>query len=685
VVRVRLRVTALVALALVFGTLFSASMVAVAASPDGHIIGPLNPFDRDHVPGSLLVGLRGTDAPLFHLSETDTLVHLAASQSYEEWTSPSEERETYARLLADPRVAYVEPNYRVHLQQTPNDPLYSREYWARNIDLEPAWDTTTGSPKVVVGVIDSGVYADHPDLGGRILPGVNLLNGTTDVNDDTSIQHGTKVSLLIAARGNDGVGQAGVAWNVQLLPVKVVDSNGNGDLATATNGIIWAADHGATIINISAGIAGYSDTLARTIGYVRSKNIIVVTAAGNEPNERDYPADDQNVITVGASDANNNYASFTSAVNKVDVAAPGVDIPFFLPEKSGDPILASGTSFSAPIVTGLVALMQSIRPTLRQEDALTILKATAHDIGTPGPDAQSGAGLIDAAKALQALRANAAPATTSQAYTPTYNQYDGPVLSGAVKRGFIWGPQVNTTLIEPYAEAPGDQRQVWYFDKGRLELTNPQTAQITSGLLVNELVTGQVQTGDGARETRSPATVAVAGDANAPNAITYATLNTVRTAVPRAIGSPITEQLRPDGSRAPATGIDTSGVTSVELIPQTNHTIASVFWDYLTSAGITIQNGQAVNGRLFDPTFFVVGLPITEAYWTMATVGGVQKPVLVQAFERRVLTYTPSNPDPFKVEMGNVGQHYLAWRYGGIAGSEQERSPYFLDVSIVPR
>jgi thermitase len=663
VIRVRLRVTALVALVLIFGMLFSQGIVAGAAPSGSHINGPLNPFDRDHVPGSLLVGLRSTDVPVVHLGETDTLVHLAAARSYEERTSPTEERETYARLLADPRVAYVEPNYRVHLQQTPNDPVYSREYWTHNVNLEPAWDITTGSPNITVAVIDSGVYANHPDLRGRILPGVNLLNGTTDVNDDTDIQHGTKVSLLIAARGNDGVGQAGVAWNIKLLPVKVVDNNGNGDLSTATNGIIWAADHGATIINISAGIVGYSETLARTISYARSKNIIVVTAAGNEPNERDFPADDPNVITVGASDASNNYASFTSAVNKVDVAAPGVDIPFFLPEKSSDIITASGTSFSAPIVTGLIALMQSIRPTLRQEDALTILKTTAHDIGTPGPDAQSGAGLIDAVKALQALPANAVP-TTTPTYTPTYNQYDGPVLSGAVTRGFIWGPQVNAAMTEPYAEAPGGQRQVWYFDKGRLELTNPQSGQITSGLLVSELITGQVQTGDGARETRSPAAVAVAGDANTPNAITYATLNTVRTAAPRAIGSAITDQLRPDGSHSAATGIDTAGVTSVQLIPQTNHTIASVFWDYLNSTGITIQNGQPVNGRLFDPTFFVVGLPITEAYWTMATVGGVQKPVLVQAFERRVLTYTPSNPDPFKVEMGNVGQHYLAWRYG---------------------
>ena len=623
---------------------------------------------------------------MLHLSDTDTLVHLADAQSYEERTSPTEERETYARLLADPRVAYVEPNYRMHVQQIPNDPSYSREYWTRSINLEAAWDITTGSPNVIVAVIDAGVYSDHPDLVGRLLPGMNFVDNSTNTMDDSTSQHGTMVTLLAAAKGNDGVGQAGVAWNVKILPIKAINSEGDGNSGVVANGIHWAVDHGATVINLSLGGPDFSQSVSREIGYARAKNVIVVAAAGNEPNERDFPADDPNVITVGASDQNNNYADFTSVVNKVDVAAPGVKIPMYLPEKSADLSEHSGTSFSAPIVTGVIALMQSVRPGLRQEDALSILKSTARDIGTPGPDAQSGAGLIDAARALQALKTTAARRRAQPQYAATYNQYDGPVLSGAVKRGFIWGPQVNAAQTEPYTEAPSGQRQVWYFDKGRLELTNPQSGQITSGLLVSELVTGQVQTGDGTHDTRTPAAVAVAGDANAPNAITYATLNTVRTAAPRAVGSPITEQLRPDGSRSPAIGIDTSGVTSVQLIPQTNHTIASVFWDYLNSSGVTIQNGQSPSmGALFDPTFFVVGLPITEAYWMIATVGGVQKPVLVQAFERRVLTYTPSNPDPFKVEMGNVGQHYYRWRYGGSGVTSSEVGMRLPLVTLVTR
>ncbi|MHB8646566.1 MAG: S8 family peptidase [Thermomicrobiales bacterium] len=665
-IRVRLRVTAFIVLMLVCGLLFPIGVLANAALPTTHVIGALDPFARDHVPGSLLVTLNNATAPVIRLNSLDTLTHFTVADAYEERTSPTEERETYARLLADPRVASVEPNYRVHAMQVPNDPIYAREYWTRSVNLEPAWDITTGSSNVTVAVLDSGVYLDHPDLRGRIVPGFNSIDNSTNVNDDTDIQHGTKVSLLVGARGNDGIGQAGVAWNIKLMPVKVIDKGGTGDARAVANGIAWATDHGATVINLSIGGTDFSNTLARTIGYARSKNVTVVTAAGNDPYERDFPADDMNVITVGASNENNDPASFTSTVNKVDVAAPGVNLPFLLPEVSNDIATDSGTSFSAPIVSGIIALMQSVRPGLRQEEALAILKTTARDIGPPGPDKQSGAGLVDAVKAVRAAQATAPPTQQSgpPPYAATYNRYDSPVLSGAAKRGFIWGPRVNTSRLEPYSNAPAELRQVWYFDKGRLELNDPQTGQITSGLLVNELVTGQVQTGDSTRETRAPAAVAVAGDPGVPGAITYATMNGVRAAPPRAIGSPITEQLHPDGSFGTATSGDATGVTTTTFIKETNHTVASVFWQYLNSTGITIQNGQSMSGPLFDPTFFVVGLPITEAYWMTATVGGVAKTVLVQAFERRVLTYTPSNPDPFKVEMGNVGQHYVAWRYG---------------------
>jgi thermitase len=622
-------------------------------------------FARSHVDGSLLVLLREpSDAPTIRLASGDTLVRLAAARAYSVQTDPRHERETLARLLADPAVLTAEPNYRTRTQMAPNDPKYGDAYWVQRINLESAWDTTVGLPSAVIAVLDSGVYTAHPELQGRLLPGYNFVSNTPDANDTYRDQHGTAVALIAAGRGNDGVGGAGVAWNARILPVRTEDDNGNGTMEQLANGIHWAADHGATVINMSVAGARYSPVIANEIAYARAKGIILVAASGDDPNALSYPAADPNVISVTATDQRDQAAYPPSSQTKVDLAAPGVGVRVSVPEKGGSGYYEySGTSFAVPQVSGVIALMQSVHPGLSQDDALRILKGTARSVG---PAAQTGAGIIDAGRALQAALAlndgQVAPADPEYA---TYARYDDPVRTGAAPRGFIWGPQTRSVRTEPYADAPSGVRQVWYFDKGRLELNDPQSGQITSGLLVSDMVTGQLQTGTAAFERRAPAAVPVAGDLNAQNAVSYATLGTVRAAPPRAVGSAITDGLKADGTTAPFAGTDAFRVTAATTISETNHSVASVFWDYLNSSGTTAQGGRNVSGRLFDPTFFVVGLPITEAYWTTATVGGAQKTVLVQAFERRVLTYTPTNPDGFKVEMGNVGLHYLAWRYGG--------------------
>jgi hypothetical protein len=199
--------------------------------------------------------------------------------------------------------------------------------------------------------------------------------------------------------------------------------------------------------------------------------------------------------------------------------------------------------------------------------------------------------------------------------------------------------EINT----PYA----DQSATWY---------------VTNGLLVKELITGQMQVGDNAFVSRGPAQVNVAGDTNDPNGPTYASLTGLLAAPPAAVGSEIKASLNRDGSLG-ASGL--GGVFAKELVPETNHTIADVFWDYLNSQGPVWDGSQFSNGALFSPTFFATGFPITEAYWSRVKVGGVERDVLLQCFERRCLTYTPSNPDGWKVEMGNVGRHYYTWRYGG--------------------
>ena len=239
------------------------------------------------------------------------------------------------------------------------------------------------------------------------------------------------------------------------------------------------------------------------------------------------------------------------------------------------------------------------------------------------------------------------------------------------RRGYLWGPATPdavTTLREPYAEAPGGTRLVQYFDKTRMERTNPNAprtgaAFVTNGLLAREMITGKLQLGDRAFEDRPPARVTIAGDANDANGPTYATFAMLVAAPPLAQDA----EIRQTVDRAGAVGSGgLGGVRAGELVAMTNHRTAAVFRDFIFATGLTLSaDGQQISGPLFTNGYAGgVGYPITEAYWATVRVGGRARQVLVQAFERRVLTYTPDNPEGFKVEAGNVGGQYLRWRYG---------------------
>jgi mono/diheme cytochrome c family protein len=244
---------------------------------------------------------------------------------------------------------------------------------------------------------------------------------------------------------------------------------------------------------------------------------------------------------------------------------------------------------------------------------------------------------------------------------------DAPLRSGAARRSWLWGPEGFATTWEEYAEAPGGRRLVQYFDKARLEITRldgprDQADFVTSGLLAQELVTGRLQLGDGRWEARQPAGVAVAGDADDRQGPTYATFaDLTGRAEPRQ--APVTATVDRAGTVGEA-GAPVAATETVVYIPETGHNIPRVFWDFLHSGGVLERDGRLEEGPLFEPWYAAVGLPITEAYWARVAVGGRVKDVLIQVFERRVLTFTPDNPDGFRVEMGNVGRHYYAWRYG---------------------
>ncbi len=247
----------------------------------------------------------------------------------------------------------------------------------------------------------------------------------------------------------------------------------------------------------------------------------------------------------------------------------------------------------------------------------------------------------------------------------TWNRADKPVQDGRAARSWLWGPQLANGEYEPYN---GGTRLVQYFDKSRMEINNPsadraQPWYVTNGLLVMEMVTGRLQTGDSTFEQRGQSDEALGGDPRAINDLSpgYGALNGVLARQPDRTGQAITAHLKRDGALA---GIDApAAATYATYIDQTGHNIPGVFWNFMNQSGTVYESGRFVNGKVMD-WVFAFGYPVSDAYWIRAKLGGRETWMLVQAFERRILTYTPSNSAAFQVEMGNVGQHYRRWRYG---------------------
>ena len=269
------------------------------------------------------------------------------------------------------------------------------------------------------------------------------------------------------------------------------------------------------------------------------------------------------------------------------------------------------------------------------------------------------------------------PAFAHPGFQRVWERYDRPVSETVTARSWTWGPNTYWIGTEFYAESPGGRRLVQYFDKSRMEISNPRVEQsspwyVTNGLLATELITGQLQTGDARFEPRTPAEIPVAGDPDDPGGPLYATFRNLRTAAPKRVGEMITETLDRIGNASANPALAAHGVTAAYHVAETQHTVASPFWTFLNLSGPVYEGNRTTTARLFEPTFFVTGFPITEAFWARVKVAGEVRDVLVQCYERRCLTYTPSNPEGFQVEMGNIGQHYFNWRYANNAPALRE-------------
>ncbi len=271
-----------------------------------------------------------------------------------------------------------------------------------------------------------------------------------------------------------------------------------------------------------------------------------------------------------------------------------------------------------------------------------------------------------------------------QAFDAAWERADLLVQLGDVRRAWMWGPAPFMSGRERYAGTPDGMRSVQYFDKGRLELNDPQQpGSISSGLLVREMVTGALALGgdSGAVERRRPAGIPVAGD-DAPGnpAPTYADFRTLvtpgRNAAASNAGSTVAELLERGGAvgSLPPEARDLAAQATIATFDgRTGHNIPQVFWTYFEQHGPVFEAGRVRRGQpLFAPWETVVGLPLTEPYWISAQVGGQRRWVLAQLFERRVLTFTPDNAPEFRVEMGNAGRHYWQWRYGGTVDTPEQ-------------
>ena len=258
----------------------------------------------------------------------------------------------------------------------------------------------------------------------------------------------------------------------------------------------------------------------------------------------------------------------------------------------------------------------------------------------------------------------------ADAFERTWARTDKPVSDGAVRHTWMWGPEPFTVgLWETYDESPGGQRLVQYYDKGRMEITDPDAVDdglwyVTTGLLVVELMTGQMQVGETRFEPRVPAEIPVAGDPDDMTGPTYATFADLRYLPPYSDGQAITLRVARDGTVTDDPSLAGRGVTAgyrVQL-DGLDHQVASPFWAFMNSTGTVYEDGEFVEDLLFENPFYATGYPIAEAYWANVKVAGQQQDVLVQCFERRCLTYTPANDPGWQVEAGNIGQHYYEWR-----------------------
>ncbi len=284
--------------------------------------------------------------------------------------------------------------------------------------------------------------------------------------------------------------------------------------------------------------------------------------------------------------------------------------------------------------------------------------------------------LAPSSQAAAMLPRAAEPGFVTPGFGTLWARTDRPVAQGTIARSWVWGPGPGPARTEPYKEAPGGLRTVQYFDKARMEVNPAATPggpwDVTTGLLVVELVSGRVGTGDHDTLQQAPAEIPVAGDPDPPGAgdplspvyRSFAAVASLpggpaRKAADRT-GALVTDTINRAGAISAGPQADVRYQT---YVPETGHNIPDVFWRYMNTTGPVLDGEKVTQAPLFD-WVYVLGYPIAEPYWAVVRVAGKPQRVLIQLYQRRVLTYLPTSDPAWQVQMGNVGAHYYRWRYG---------------------
>jgi subtilisin family serine protease len=291
----------------------------------------------------------------------------------------------------------------------PNDPDFRSQWHHRNVSQPAAaiqttfaWDVTSGTSNVIVAVLDSGLNTALAEFAGRVLPGFNFASNNAAVDDDHG--HGTAVAGTLAAAGNNQALVAGVDWHCRLLPVKVLGYDNTGQYSWWAQGIDFAVSRGAKVINLSAGGFGTSTTLTRAITNAIARGTIFVTISHNDGSGTvRYPGNLPECITIGATDSHDRRCGFSNFGPQVDLVAPGTNIVTV--GSNGSAQSWWGTSFAAPLVSGVCALMAAVRPDLDPQQARNLLVAGADDLvgdaeDQPGYDPYYGWGRLNARNSL---------------------------------------------------------------------------------------------------------------------------------------------------------------------------------------------------------------------------------------------------------------------------------------------